>query len=220
MKYLNVLVADDQPIFVEGLRAVLSEPAHPIRCRVSGVANNFGEVRELLDRQDTDLLLLDLQLPESEGFRILPVVKNGQHNMRVLIMALHNDPHLVRAALKAGADGYMLKSGTKDELFKAIETVTAGNTFIGSGLSLQETHAAAKNKEYATAQRFAQQHGLTRRELEIMHFIGQAMNNKDIAKKLYISDQTVSVHRKNIMRKLGVNSTASLIKIAFENHLV
>jgi DNA-binding NarL/FixJ family response regulator len=114
----------------------------------------------------------------------------------------------------------MLKSGTKDELFWAIEEVINGHTFLGNGVALIDMRMMPGAESAQPDKRFARKHGLTRREMEIMRYIGQALKNKDIAEKLYISDQTVSVHRKNIMRKLAVNNTASLIKIAFENNLV
>jgi DNA-binding NarL/FixJ family response regulator len=135
-------------------------------------------------------------------------------------MTVFDDPRLVKAAFKAGADGYILKSGTKDELFHAIEEVIDGHTFVGRGVMLVDRHNGHGADTGMPDKRFARRHGLTPREMEIMRYIGQALNNKDISEKLYISDQTVSVHRKNIMRKLGVNNTASLIKIAFENNLV
>lgn len=125
---------------------------------------------------------------------------------------------MVKAAFRAGADGYLLKSGATEELFQAIEQVLEGRTFTGSGVMLLEPGQANKNNHPDGARR---KHGLTRREIEIMRYIGQALNNKDIATRLFISDQTVSVHRKNIMRKLcRINNTATLIKLAFENHLV
>ncbi|MCB0535871.1 MAG: response regulator transcription factor, partial [Saprospiraceae bacterium] len=115
----------------------------------------------------------------------------------------------------SGADGFMLKSATKDELLTLIEQVVEGNTFW-------QTHQSNGNltEDGNPELAFARKYGLTRRELEILQLIGEALDNRKIGDRLYISHQTVSVHRKNIMRKLGVNSTASLIKIAFENHLV
>ena len=136
----------------------------------------------------------------------------------VVVMTVQDDPRLVKAAFRAGADGYLLKSGTTEELFQAIEQVVEGHTFTGSGVMMLEPSQTTKNSH--PDKTFARKHGLTRREIEIMRYIGQALNNKDIATRLFISDQTVSVHRKNIMRKLRVNNTATLIKIAFENHLV
>lgn len=220
MRFLNVLVADDHPIFVEGLHAVLSKSGGKFTYQIKGVARTGLQVTQMLHESQTDLLLMDLNLPETDSLKALPLFKKGSANTRVLVMTMHDDPRLVKAAFKAGADGYMLKSGSKDELFRAIEEVIEGHTYVGNGLALVENGHHNGADSVSPDKRFARKYGLTRREMEVMQYIGQALNNKDIAEKLFISDQTVSVHRKNIMRKLGVNNTASLIKIAFENNLV
>ncbi len=219
MRFLNILVADDHPIFVEGLQAILSNPGGKFSYNIKGVARTGTQVTQMLHDNEADLLLLDLNLPETDSLKILPTVKKGSNNTRVLVMTMYDDPRLVKAAFKAGADGYMLKSGTKDELFHAIEEVIQGHTYVGHGLVLAD-RLLNSSDGVSPDKRFSRKYGLTRREMEVMRYIGQAMNNKDIAEKLFISDQTVSVHRKNIMRKLGVNNTASMIKIAFENNLV
>lgn len=220
MRFLNILVADDHPIFVEGLQSVFSHPGGKFGFNIRGVARTGTQVAQLLSESPTDLLLMDLNLPETDGLKMLPSVKKGSANTRVLVMTMYDDPRLVKAAFKAGADGYMLKTGSKDELFHAIEEVIEGHTYLGNGLALVENRNGNGADSVSPDKRFARTYGLTRREMEVMCYIGQALNNKDIAEKLYISDQTVSVHRKNIMRKLGVNNTASMIKIAFENNLV
>ncbi|MCY7329312.1 MAG: response regulator transcription factor [Saprospiraceae bacterium] len=218
-KSLNVLLADVHPIFVEGLQTVLSSAHGKFRYHINGVARTGKQVTDLLREMPTDLLLMELNLPDAEGIEILPTLKKSFGNTRVVVMTVQDDPRLVKAAFRAGADGYLLKSGATEELFQAIEQVVAGHTFTGSGVLLLEQNQSAKNNNHPD-KTFAHRHGLTRREIEIMRYIGQALNNKDIASRLFISDQTVSVHRKNIMRKLRVNNTATLIKIAFENNLV
>ena len=220
MRFLNVLVADDHPIFVEGLQSVLARPAGRFAFSIRGVARTGDQVDEMLRISQPDLLLLDLNLPGTDGLKILPDVKKESAHTRILVMTVFDDPRMVKAAFRAGADGYMLKTGSKDELFRAIEEVIEGHTFVGRGVQITDLPNGKGADNGLPEKRFARRFGLTRREMEIMRYIGQAMNNKDIAGALYISDQTVSVHRKNIMRKLGVNNTASLIKIAFENNLV
>lgn len=220
MRFLNVIVADDHPIFVEGLQAVLSKAGSKFSCRINGVARSGRQLMEIGRNQRTDLLLIDLDLPESEGFNMIQLFKNGHSQTRVLVMTAFCDARLIKAAFRAGADGFLLKSSTQDELLKAVETIVDGHTFIGTGLSLTSMQPVVAVDGSQVEGQFARKHRLTRREIEIMRYIGQALNNKEIAEKLYISDQTVSVHRKNIMRKLGVNNTASLIKIAYDNSLV
>ena len=222
MRCLDVLVADDHPIFVEGLQAVLSRPgAGKFAYHIQGIARTGLQITDLLRHSSPDLLLLDLNLPETDSLKMLPSVKKGSAQTRVLVMTMFDDPRLVKAAFKAGADGYMLKSGSQAELLQAIEQVIDGHTYLGKGVAFDNMYTVTQNRNNGLPDKqFAGKYGLTRREIEIMQHIGKALSNKEIADQLFISDQTVSVHRKNIMRKLGVNSTASLIKIAFEHHLV
>jgi DNA-binding NarL/FixJ family response regulator len=220
MRSYNVLLADGYPIFLEGLQSVLRKPGNRFTCEIKGVARNGTQLPDLMHQEPYDLLLYDIGLPGADGLKILPGLKKGAVNTRILVISNFDDPRLVKAAFKAGADGYMLKSSSQEELFRAIEQVLTGHIYIGSGLSAVEKNQNTAAPVASFETRFARQYGLTRREIEIMPYIGQALNNKEISEKLYISDQTVSVHRKNIMRKLGVNSTATLIKIAYENNLV
>lgn len=221
VKSLNILIADGHPIFVEGLRNVLTVPATRFQFQLKGVVQHENGITELLKLFPVDLLLMDMNLSDGEGLKQLPIIKKNYPNLRVLVFTLFDDARLVKAAFRAGADGLLLKSTSRDELLRAIEDVMTGKTFIGKGISLTDRAVMGNGNDGALPEsRFARKFGLTRREIEVMRYIGQVLNNKAIAEKLFISDQTVSVHRKNIMRKLGVNNTASLIKIAFENNLV
>ncbi len=215
MRQLDVLVADNHPIFAEGLQSVLSGPGKSFSFNIKGIANSGTEVWDMLFKSNPDLLLLDWSLPEMDGLKKLHDVKKSHTNTRILIMAGSQAPNLVKDVFDAGADGFMLKSGTKDELLSVIEQIVEGNSFW------RKVQADAQwNKQSSPKEIFAQKHGLTQREIEILQLIGKALDNREIGSQLFISHQTVSVHRKNIMRKLGVNSTANLIKIAFENQLV
>ena len=215
MRQLDVLVADNHPIFAQGLQAVLSDPGQSFSFNIKGFANSVTEVEDMLFKNNPDLLLLDLSLPEMNGLKGLPDVKKNHAKTRILIMAGSQAPNLVKDVFDAGADGFMLKSGTKDELLTVIQQIVDGNSFWKDVQS-----DASWNKNSNPVELFAEKHGLTQREIEILQLIGQALDNHEIGVQLFISHQTVSVHRKNIMRKLGVNSTSNLIKIAFENHLV
>lgn len=216
---LNVLVADHHPIFVEGLRSMLSNTGDKrFSYNIKGVAENGIQVTEFLDAIQPDLFLLDPDLPDAEGLQIISFVKQNGAKTRILILNGSGDPAHIQAAFRAGADGYMLKTGSLDELMQAVGELAEGRTFVGRGLMPLEQ--PSEDALLAPDLRFAQKSGLTRRELEILKLIGQALTNKEIADRIFISDQTASVHRKNIMRKLGVNTTGSLIKLAFENHLV
>lgn len=185
---------------------------------IKGVASSGLQVETYLGASQPDLFLLDPDLPDGDGLKILSKVKQKGAKTRALVLNGSGDPAHIQAAFRAGADGYMLKSGTQEELLQALGELAEGRTFIGRGLGMPGLHKIADG--LSPEIRFSKQYGLTKREIEILKLIGQALTNKDIAERIYISDQTASVHRKNIMRKLKVNSTATLIKMAFENQLV
>ncbi|MBL7795960.1 MAG: response regulator transcription factor [Saprospiraceae bacterium] len=220
VKSLNVLIADGHPIFVEGLRNVLSVPNGRFLFQLKGVVQSPSAIADMLSRSPIDVLLMDMNLSDNDGLSQLPYLKKANPNLRILLFTYSDDARLVKAAFRAGCDGLLLKSTSRDELIRAVEEVVAGKTYLGKGVSLTESIPGMGADTALPESRFARKYGLTRREIEVMRYIGQVLNNKDIAAKLFISDQTVSVHRKNIMRKLRVNNTASLIKIAFENNLV
>jgi DNA-binding NarL/FixJ family response regulator len=224
MQTVKTILADDQCIFIEGLKAVLykksSLPIDVVDCAFNG-----KELMEIVRRESADLLILDLKLPEKDGLEVLKILRKERVPIQVLILSRYDDPKIVKTAFKYGADGYILKDKNVTELFTAIREVLAGNTFIGEGVSVHKLSARRFNGKPATAasvfqDSFVKRHKLTKREVEILRLITEALSNKEIARELYISDQTVSVHRKNIMRKLGVSNTAALIKTAYDNSLV
>jgi DNA-binding NarL/FixJ family response regulator len=120
----------------------------------------------------------------------------------------------------------MLKQAGPDELEEAMETIWLGNTYLGSGLSATTYQPTDRNTTITGSMnlsyedRFVRQYAVTKRELEVLKLIGKAMSNKEIAATLFISEQTASVHRKNIMRKTGVSNSVSLIKMAYDYHLL
>ena len=220
MKILSVLIADHHPLFAEGIRSVLSVPVNQVNYNIIAVARSTEQVEGYLGEYKADLLLLDTTLPNAAEQSWLPELKIRYPCLRVLVITHQNDPISVQSVLKRGADGYLLKTTSKDELRNAIREVSDGRQFIGRGVSnpsMGGTGIAAGPSSPETY--FAKKYNLTRREIEIIRHIGQALTNKEIGDRLYISDQTVSVHRKNIMRKLRVNSTASLVKMVYENHI-
>lgn len=223
MQTLKTIIADDHAIFLEGLKTVLCQYDQGTAFQVVGEAGNGRELIGLLKHQPADLLIFDLNMPEKDGLEVLRFIRNSRIPILTLALTMYENPRIVRSALKAGVDGYVLKDRGIEELFLAIHEVAAGNTYVSESIRVSNgvSHAkASRTARYLTNDRFVKKHSLTKRELEILQLITQALSNKEIAKALFISDQTVSVHRKNIMRKLGVSNTAGLVKIAFDNSLV
>lgn len=222
--FIKILLADDHQIFIEGLKVVLQN-IEGFSCEVVGESNTGNGVLKLAEHIEADLLLLDMNLPDMDGMEVLGQLKEQGSTCKVIILSMYDEPKIVKAAFKAGTDAYVLKSNNVKELSEAIKEVMNGGTYMSLGLRLANssgphTRFMQEGKlSVSYEDRFIKKFNLTKRELEVLKLIGQALSNKEISKELYISDQTVSVHRKNIMRKMSVSSTASLIKLAYENNL-
>jgi len=197
---VKVVIAEDHQIFVEGLRTILSS-SEERKFEVVAIA---GTGKELVG--------------------LIPKLKNKYPDLRIIALTMFDDPKIVKSAFKSGLDGYLLKGNPIDEIFEAVDEVIEGRTYLGDGviINLLPGEEGPKSKKDTTAfvHKFMQKYHLTSREIEVLQLISQALSNKQIAQALFISDQTVSVHRKNIMRKLGVSNTAALLKLAYENDLV
>ncbi|MEL6925134.1 MAG: response regulator transcription factor [Bacteroidota bacterium] len=220
MQSVKIVIADDHQLFSEGIKNLLRK-SEAFDFEIVGEAATGSSLLTLLRRIEPDVLLLDLNMPEQDGLSVLEAIKGKYKDMRILALTMYDDAKLVKSAFKAGVDGYMLKSSDPYELIDAIAEVLQGKTYIGEGVELIAngySRGPFSNKSFED--KFIKKYNLTKREIEILRLITQALSNKQIAKELFISDQTVSVHRKNIMRKLGVSNTAGLIKLAYDNSLV
>ena len=222
MDTVKIVIADDHHLFVAGLQTIL-KGTETFISDVVGIAHDGTALVALLKRTKPDLLILDLNMPERDGLDVLANIRKDYPAMKILALTMYDESKIVKSAFKSGVDGYLLKNVGKEGLERAIAEVLKGNTFLGEGVRLNailETVPKHTEANMFYEDRFIKKYNLTKRELEILRLISQALSNKEIAKELYISDQTVSVHRKNIMRKLGVSNTAGLIKIAIDNSLV
>ena len=222
MQQVNVVIADDHQLFITGLKSILSD-IEGYEINLTDIANDGEELLTILKKNVPDLLILDLNMPERDGLDVLDVIRDQYDDLKILALTMYDESKIVKSAFKSGVDGYVLKTSGKEELVRAIIEVLDGRTFLGKGVSLNSLTSKASRKSdnaYHFEDKFIKKSNLTKREFEILRLISLALSNKEIAKELFISDQTVSVHRKNIMRKLGVSNTAGLIKIAYDNSLI
>ena len=214
-KILNVIISDDHQLFVESLRLLLHS-TDAYHFNIMAVAYTGEELLTVLKTNKPDLLLLDINIPGRNGLEVLQDVKKSLKGTRILILTMYDDPKIIKEAFSMNVDGYLLKNCGKDELLGAIETILGGEVYVGRGVSVANHQSETTSFEDIFQKKFS----LTKRELEVLRYITQARNNGSIAKELYISEQTAAVHRKNIMRKIGVNSTAALIRVAYDNQLI
>ncbi|MBT8231119.1 MAG: response regulator transcription factor [Saprospiraceae bacterium] len=222
MSAVNSVLVDVQTIFLAGLKAYFRE-VNPLNINVVGEENTAEGLLLFLHKNlQTNLIIMDLNLPDEDGLELIPKIRKQFRDVKILVLTSYGDYKFVGQALKSGADGYILKSNETEDLLKGLEEVLSGNTYLAPGLHITPPNGKRLlgNKKSNYEDRFVIKQKLTTREHEVLELITQAKNNKEIAKELFISDQTVGVHRKNIMRKLGVRNTINLIKFALENQLV
>ncbi|MEQ8705660.1 MAG: response regulator transcription factor [Phaeodactylibacter sp.] len=222
MMKVKALIADDHPIFVEGLKCILRQPGYSF-LELIDTATNGLEAYHKVKRLNPELLLIDMNMPEMDGPEVIKRLRKEGLPVQVLVLSMYDQPRLIRKAFKAGADAYVLKDKAPEELKEAVEALQNQETYFGKGVHLNESGRHKRfqtGKTYDRSDQFVSQHLLTKRELEILNLIVEAHSNKEIGKRLFISDQTVGVHRKNIMRKLGVTNTAGLIKAAHYHALI
>ena len=221
MTSLKVVLADAHKLFLEGFKELLiHQDAH--RLEILGTANSTVDLISMLRNLTPDLLMMELNLKDDNGLAILPDLKKEFPDLKICIVSGYTDHKFVKEAFTKGADGYYSKYNDHEEIEDCITDVMAGRRFLATGLQITPKKNSLTKAQMANRleDKFLLQRKLTKREYEVLELITRAMNNKEIAEKLYISDQTVGVHRKNIMRKLGVRNTVNLIKFAIDNQLV
>jgi DNA-binding NarL/FixJ family response regulator len=220
----RAVIADHQKMFTEGIQAILTEMRFP-PIKITGIANSLNELKRMTEFP-IDLLILEPAIADNQDDSLISELKKKNPGIRIIILSNYGEPNLVRDAFIQGADGYVLKSNHSIELLQCIDHVLEGKTYLADGLRLtpefsNDKQNVQRNKSMKVYEdRFLLKQKLTKREKQILSLIVQFKNNKTIAQELFISDQTVSAHRKRIMKKFGVNNTVNLIKFSIDHQLV
>ncbi|MBS1662812.1 MAG: response regulator transcription factor [Bacteroidetes bacterium] len=209
MKIINILIADDHIMFAEGLRMVLKQ--HP-DFTVNAIAHNGKELLDLLQRYPAEVLLLDLNMPSISGLDALQYIRRTNKTLKIIILSTYDETHLISKAREEGANGYLKKTFSTEELIEVIYLVATGGEYFPNRVKM-------KQNIFPETDSFEKQFSLTKREKEIIILIGQHLTNSEISEKLFLSKYTVETHRKNIMHKLGLKSPGELIRFITENNL-
>tara|TARA_B110000967_G_C18792819_1_gene514199 strand:+ start:109 stop:756 length:648 start_codon:yes stop_codon:yes gene_type:complete len=208
-KKINIIIADDHSIFLEGITALISSNT------INVIANckNGQEVLDTLKTQKADLLILDINMPVMDGITLTKKIKKLYPEIKILMLSMYEEKYIINKALKAGADGYISKNSGKKEIITAIGSAIKGERFVSDTQS-KFIQSSIKNND-----RQLKNITLTSREQEILKLISEEVGNSEIALTLDISKRTVETHKKNMILKLGVTNTVGLIKIAIKNKL-
>jgi two-component system response regulator NreC len=211
----RIIIAEDQTILREGLRSLLSFQPD---LEIIGEAEDGLEAIRQVDKLLPDLVLMDLSMPRMGGIEAIKEIKKKRPNIKIVALTVHDNEEYVLAALKAGAEGYILKDSTNEELVQNIRDILSGNRVLSPGISEKVIKGYLKNKNKQEIK--SPWNSLTFREREILRLIGEGHKNKEIADFLSISSNTVEKHRANIMEKLNLHNASALTAYAIEKGLI
>jgi len=198
MSQLCILIADDHPVFRDGIRALLEVTPD---IEVAGEATTGEEAVALAEQYRPDVILMDVQMPGLNGIEATQRIVANQPDVRVLMLTMFEDDASVFAALRAGASGYILKDATKDEIRRAIQAVANGEAIFGPAIAARVITYFSQPRTNASPKPFPE---LTDRENEILELIARGWNNPQIASHLTLSAKTISNYVSNILSKLQV----------------
>ena len=212
---VRIVLVEDHIILRQGLKALIEiEPDFEIVGEFAAVAQCLAGIGQL----QPDLVVTDLELPQSSGIELLTQIKHVVPNAHKLVLTAHNNEEYIRAALNAGADGYVLKDTNRAELMLAIRTVCAGQQFLCEAVANKILSGYLLGGE-AWRNHVGMQ-SITGREREVLTRIALGDSNKVIARALTLSVKTVEKHRSNVMRKLNLHNAAAITLFAVRNGLM
>lgn len=210
---INIAILDDHQIIIDGLKLLLESDSNINVVFEATSGSIFLRKLTEIDRI-VDIVLLDLMMPEISGFEMALMLKKDYPEIKIIVLSMNIDgKSITELKAKAGIKGFLSKSVDKTELMLAIMTVNSGEEYFS-----QEAEREMDN--YQKISKELEQITLTKREIEIIRLIDKGLINKEIAKKLFISEQTVTTHRKSILRKTCAHNVSTLLNFARKAHII
>jgi DNA-binding NarL/FixJ family response regulator len=206
MKKTRILLADDHVILLDALVSLLGQEFD-----VVGVAREADTVLELAKRLQPDIVVLDISMPQMNGIDAARLLRQQANPAKILFLSMYADLPLVEDAFRAGASGYVLKAGDTGELVKAIQRISRGGTYVTPLLGDMISTLLTTNSQQR------RQASLTSRQCEVLRLLAEGHTMKEIGELLNITARTTESHKYEIMRHLGVKTTAELIRYAIRN---
>ncbi|MGD8915267.1 MAG: response regulator transcription factor [Syntrophobacterales bacterium] len=211
----RIVIAEDHTILREGLRALLSSQEN---LEVVGEAEDGREAIRQVEKLTPDLILMDLSMPKMNGIEAIREIRRRVPETRILALTVHKAEEFILEVLQSGADGYIPKDASSNELMMAIKSILMGKRYLSPSVSNVVIEGYLESRR--TSESITPWGKLTKREREILKLIAEGYKNKDIADYLCISVKTVEKHRANLMKKLDLHSAAALTAYAMERGLV
>jgi DNA-binding NarL/FixJ family response regulator len=209
---VRVVVASAAALLADGIAAICERDG---RFRVAAKCSDGQTALRRIQSEDAQIAVLDLDLPELHGLSILRRLRKEGRPVRVLLLAPRPDRKLALDGLRSGADGLVLTSDGAPELLSALECILEGKVFVSPRLKAAELFQLEPDADETDALEL-----LTEREYEVFSLLAQGLRIKEVAQRLDISPRTVDTYRSSILRKLGVERTAGLVKLALQRKLI
>jgi two-component system, NarL family, nitrate/nitrite response regulator NarL len=207
MEKIRVLVVDDHPMVLEGMKSLLANIEY---VTLSGAASNAIEAMQVLKDIRVDVAIVDINLPNIDGLELTKKIKADYPLVHVLAMSTFKERSYIVQMIQNGASGYLLKSATKGEIEEAILSAQAGKLYLSLDINSVDVNQKMNSPMPI----------ISSREKEVLKLIADGLTSPQIADKLFISLHTVDSHRKNLLTKFNVNNTASLIKLAAKHSMI
>jgi two-component system response regulator NreC len=208
---VRVFITDDHGILRGGLRALINLQPD---MEVVGEAANGPAAEQGVRETEPDVMLMDISMPNGGGLAAIAAIKQVRPKTRIVVLTFHDEPGYVRAAARAGAIGYVVKSAVDTELLAAIRAVAQGRTFIDASLGLDLTQSMGSKPTDGRGAPGTSQ--LTGRELEVMRRVAEGFTNTQIAEELGLGVKSVETYRSRVMEKLGLASRSALVRFALD----
>ena len=205
------MLVDDHAVLRDGLRNIL-ELEDDIR--VVGEAVSGDDALKKVPKCEPDVILMDINMPEKNGVEVTGILKKKYPSIKVLVLTMHNHDEYFMAAIREGADGYLLKDAPSEQVVEAIRTVARGESVIHPSMTKKLLNFHQQQQEQP------KENVLTEREMEVLQCLVEGMSNKEIADRLFISDKTVKIHVSKIFKKFDVKSRSQVVIYAVQNKLV
>jgi DNA-binding NarL/FixJ family response regulator len=210
-KIIEVIIADDHPLFRKGLAMQLKEFRN---IRVIAEAGDGQAFLDILKIKKADLVFMDIKMPVMDGIEATKQAVALVPGIRIIALSMYGEEEYLDSMLNAGAKGFLLKNISKEDLERAIRSVMAGNSYFSDEILtiLTKTIVRPANKEVPLK--------FSRRELEVLDLICKGHKNAEIADKLFLSQRTIDGHRANLISKVGVKNTVGLVTYAIKNKII
>ena len=211
---INVFIIDDHQMFISGIRSIFEE--HP-KIAVVGSCTDGLKVLQEMTGLEINVALLDINLPGKDGLELNKLLRDRRPEIKVIALTMHHESMFIQKMIKGGAKGYIFKNSGKDQLEAAILEVASGGTWFGEEVKEALMQGMMPDSRSPNTPFIPK---LSRREKEVLRLITQEMTTAEIADELFISQNTVETHRRNLLQKLDVRNTAGLVRFAVEKGLI